>query len=56
MDNALLRNCAVMLDTEAENLTDQLALTFGDQRKARELSERRATLWRAAKLLREIAK
>ena len=50
-----LLNCAVDLDTEAERFTEQLQMVFGDQRKTRKLVERRAQLWRAARLLREIA-
>lgn len=50
-----VRLCAVMLDTEAESLTEQMALIFGNNRKYREFAERRAELWRAAKRLRKIA-
>jgi hypothetical protein len=55
-DLAQLRNVSVMLDTEAENITDRLQMVYGDERKSKDLVESRARLWRTAKLLREIAK
>jgi len=54
-DRVQLRETALALDTEAENLTDQLALTFGDKRKQRALAERRAEMWRTSALLRKLA-
>jgi len=55
LNRVQLRNAAVDLDAEAERLTERLQVGLTSERDRRAIVERRAMLWRAAKLLREIA-
>ncbi len=55
LDRQLLRDAAVNLDTEAERQTEHLQTSVGlSSRLKNRIVERRALLWRTAKLLREI--
>jgi hypothetical protein len=54
MNRPLLREAAEHLDTEAEHLTERLQVAMTTERDRRAIVERRAKLWRTAKLLREI--
>lgn len=53
-DRPYLREAAVVLDTEAERLTERLQIGLTSERDRRAIVERRATCWRTAKLLREL--
>jgi hypothetical protein len=48
------RDAAVSLDNEAERLTERLQIALTSVRDRKAIVERRAKLWRAAALLRDL--
>lgn len=55
IDRDLLRRCVTELERHAERLTEAMQVTyFRDDRRRKEVAERRAECWRASRILERL--